>query len=141
MLNIFYEDIEALDLYPEFFMLWPSKVCKSERKDLGDLSLVFTSDNYLLKMNKEHLNHDYYTDIITFDYTEEGVVSGDLFISFERVNDNADKLNVSRETELNRVVVHGVLHLIGYEDKLVSESALMREKENHYLSQIVSREP
>ena len=67
------------------------------------------------------------------------MVSGDLFISFERVNDNADKLNVSRETELNRVVVHGVLHLIGYEDKLVSESALMREKENHYLSQIVSR--
>ena len=91
-------------------------------------------------MNKEHLNHDYYTDIITFDYTDGGVASGDLFISVDRVNDNADGLNVSRETELNRVVVHGTLHLIGYGDKSGSESILMREKENYYLSQIVSRE-
>jgi probable rRNA maturation factor len=94
----------------------------------------------LLNMNKEYLNHDYYTDIITFDYTEGDVVAGDLFISVDRVNDNSDGLNVSRETELNRVVVHGALHLIGHGDKSDSESILMREKENHYLSQIVSRE-
>ena len=133
MVNIFYEDIEVLDLRPEFFVLWLSKVCESEGKNLGELSLIFTSDDYLLDMNKEHLKHDYYTDIITFDYTEGGVVSGDLFVSVDRVNDNAEGLNVSRETELNRVVVHGVLHLIGYGDKSDSESALMREKENHYL--------
>ncbi|MFT6501401.1 MAG: rRNA maturation RNase YbeY [Crocinitomicaceae bacterium] len=140
MVNIFYEDIEVLDLHPELFVLWLSKVCETEGKDLGELTLIFTSDEYLLNMNKEHLNHDYYTDIITFDYTEEDVVSGDLFISVDRVNDNADGLNVSRETEMNRVVVHGVLHLIGYGDKSDSESVLMREKENYYLSQIVSRE-
>jgi probable rRNA maturation factor len=140
VVNIFYEDIEVLDLHPEFFVLWLSKVCESEGKSLGELSLIFTSDEYLLNMNKEYLNHDYYTDIITFDYTEGDVVVGDLFISVDRVNDNADGLNVSRETELNRVVVHGALHLIGYGDKSDSESILMREKENHYLSQIVSRE-
>ncbi len=140
MVNIFYEDIEALDLHPEFFVLWLAKVCDSEGKNLGELSLIFTSDEYLLNMNKEHLNHDYYTDIITFDYTEDGFVSGDLFISVDRVNENADGLNVSRETELNRVVVHGALHLMGYGDKSDSESSLMREKENLYLSQIVLRE-
>jgi rRNA maturation RNase YbeY len=140
VVNIFYEDIEVLDLHPEFFVLWLSKVCESEGKNLGELSLIFTSDEYLRNMNKEHLNHDYYTDIITFDYTDGGVASGDLFISVDRVNDNADGLNVSRETELNRVVVHGTLHLIGYGDKSGSESILMREKENYYLSQIVSRE-
>lgn len=140
MVNIFYEDIEILDQHPEFFVSWLSKVCESEGKTLGELSLIFTSDEYLLNMNKEHLNHDYYTDIITFDYTEVGVVSGDLFISVDRVNDNATSLNVSRETELNRVVVHGTLHLIGYGDKSDKEAKLMREKENYYLSQIVSRE-
>ena len=140
MVNIFYEDTEALDLHPEFFVLWLTKVCDFEGKNLGELSLIFTSDEYLLNMNKEHLNHDYYTDIITFDYTEDGFVSGDLFISVDRVNENADGLNVSRETELNRVVVHGALHLMGYNDKSDSESVRMREKENLYLSQIVLRE-
>ncbi|NRA12016.1 MAG: rRNA maturation RNase YbeY [Crocinitomicaceae bacterium] len=140
MVNIFYEDIEILELDPEFFVSWLVKVCKEEKKFLGDLSLIFTSDECLLKMNIEHLSHDYYTDIITFDYTENEVVSGDLFISLDRVYDNAKSLNVSRETELNRVVVHGVLHLMGYRDKSDSEAAVMRKKENHYLSHIVSRE-
>lgn len=140
MVNIFYEDIEALELRPEFFVSWLFKVCESEGKMLGELTLILTSDEYLLNMNKEHLNHDYYTDIITFDYTEKGEVSGDLFISMDRVNDNADDLNVSRETELNRVIVHGTLHLIGYGDKAGAEAKTMREKENHYLAQIVSRE-
>ena len=140
MVNIFYEDVEILDLDPEFFVSWLSGVCVAEGKVLGELSVIFTSDEYLLKMNIEHLNHDYYTDIITFDYTEGGVVSGDLFISVDRVNDNANTLNVSRETELNRVVVHGTLHLIGYGDKSDKEAKVMREKENQYLAQIVPRE-
>jgi rRNA maturation RNase YbeY len=140
VINIFYEDIEILDYRPEFFVSWLSKVCDSEGKTLGELSLIFTSDEYLLNMNKEHLEHDYYTDIITFDYTEGDIVSGDLFISVDRVNDNASSLNVSRETELNRVVVHGTLHLIGYGDKSEAEAKVMREKENYYLTEIVSRE-
>ena len=140
MVNIFFEDIEILDLDPEFFVSWLSKVCDSEAKELGEVNLVFCSDDYLLDMNKKHLDHDYYTDIITFDYTEGDVVSGDLFVSVDRVNDNAKQLNVSRETELNRVVVHGVLHLIGYGDKSEKEALLMRSKEDASLSLIVPRE-
>lgn len=140
MINIFYEDIKSLDLVPDFFVSWLNEVCEKEGKTLGDVTLVFTSDEYLLEMNKEHLDHDYYTDIITFDYSLDDIVSGDLFISHDRVLDNADGLNVSRETELNRVVVHGVLHLIGYGDKSDSEAKVMREKEDCYLEQIVSRE-
>ncbi len=140
MVNLFYEEIEILDLDPEFFVSWLSKVCESEGKVLGEITLIFTSDEYLLKVNVEHLDHDFYTDIITFDYTEDNTVSGDLFISHDRVLDNANELNVSRETELNRVVVHGTLHLIGYGDKSEAEAKLMREKEDYYLSQIVPRE-
>jgi rRNA maturation RNase YbeY len=140
VINLFFEDIEILDLDPEFFVSWLEKVCGMEQKSLGEISLIFCSDEYLLKMNIEHLEHDYYTDIITFDYTEGVVVSGDLFISVDRVNDNANDLNVSRETELNRVVVHGVLHLIGYGDKSEDEAKLMRRKENEALSLIVPRE-
>ena len=140
MVNIFYEETEILDEHPEFFMSWLASVCEDEGKVLGDLSLIFTSDEYLLKMNIEHLNHDYYTDIITFDYSEGRVVSGDLFISMDRVNENAIDLNVSRETELNRVIVHGTLHLIGYSDKSFVEKKVMRDKENYYLDQIVPRE-
>jgi len=140
VINIFFEDIEILDLDPEFFVSWLSSVCQDEDKSLGEVSLIFTSDDYLLSMNIEHLNHDYYTDIITFDYTEGDVVSGDLFISLDRVNDNATKLNVPRETELRRVVVHGVLHLIGFRDKSLVEARAMRNKENYYLAKIVSRE-
>lgn len=140
MVNIFFEDTEILDLNPEFFVSWLCDTCSSEGKVLGEVNLIFTSDEYLLKMNVEHLNHDYYTDIITFDFTKDDNIIGDLFISVDRVYDNADQLNVSRETELNRVVVHGVLHLIGFGDKSDAEAKVMREKENHYLSQLVSRE-
>lgn len=140
MVNLFFEDIEVLDLNPEFFISWLKNVCSEEEKLLGDISIILTSDELLLMMNIDHLNHDYYTDIITFDYSEDNIVSGDLFISMERVFENADSLNVSRETELNRVVVHGVLHLIGFEDKTEEDSRRMREKEDYYLEQIVSRE-
>ena len=84
MVEIHFEDVEVLDLSPEFFISWLSNVCVSEGEELGDLNLVFCSDEYLLKMNIDFLEHDYYTDIITFDYSDE-VVSGDLFISYERV--------------------------------------------------------
>lgn len=138
MVEIFYEDIEILDLRPEFFVSWLSSVCEVESKSMGELSLIFCSDDYLLDMNKEYLDHDYYTDIITFDYSDEQV-SGDLFISLDRVRDNAKQNSVLEMNELYRVVVHGVLHLIGYGDKTEEEKVVMRSLENKYLD-IVSRE-
>lgn len=140
MIEICFEDVEIPGLDPEFFSLWLSKVCNNHNKKLGDITLIFCSDNYLLDINKTHLNHDYYTDIITFDYTEDDVVSGDLFISKDRVLDNSKTFNVDFNTELNRVVVHGVLHLCGYGDKSDEEERKMRELEDGALKQIVSRE-
>ena len=140
MIEIYFEDTEVLDVSPEFFVSWICKVVEEEGFELGGLSLVFCSDEYLLEMNKKHLNHDYYTDIITFDYTEESVVAGDLFISVDRVKENATVNNVMFHVERNRVVVHGVLHLMGYNDKSEAEQSEMIRKENWALSLIVPRE-
>jgi probable rRNA maturation factor len=140
MIEIFYEDTEVLDVSPEFFVSWLSEVALCEGSELGDINLIFCSDVYLLEMNGTHLNHDYYTDIITFDYTDGVVVSGDLFVSIDRVRENASLNNELFHVELNRVVVHGVLHLLGYKDKSMSEAKIMREKEGWALSLIVSRE-
>jgi rRNA maturation RNase YbeY len=134
MVNVFYEDTKILDKTPEFFDLWFGKICHTEGKLLGDVSVVFCSDTYLLELNKRHLQHDFFTDIITFDYSEGDRVAGDLFVSVDRVYENADAYNVSRETELNRVSVHGILHLLGYKDKTPQEAAVMREKENEALA-------
>lgn len=139
MVNVFFEDTEILDVSPEFFGLWLEDLCLSHGWSLGDVSLVFCSDEYLLEMNRRHLNHDYYTDIITFDYTNEDV-SGDLFISVDRVSDNAKDVGVPFVVELNRVVAHGVLHLLGFKDKTEDESAQMRKEEDKALKLIVSRE-
>ena len=134
MVNVFYEDTKTLDKTPEFFDLWFGKICHTEGKLLGDVSVVFCSDTYLLELNKKHLQHDFFTDIITFDYSEGDRVAGDLFVSVDRVYENADAYNVSRETELNRVSVHGILHLLGYKDKTPQEATVMREKENEALA-------
>lgn len=116
------------------------EICLNEGKLLGDLSYVFTNDDYLLEVNQQFLQHDYYTDVITFDYSTEGVVSGDVMISLDRVMDNAQALNVSFEQEFFRVCFHGLLHLCGYKDKSPAEGLLMRSKENQYLALYVSRE-
>jgi len=134
MVNVFYEDTKTLDKTPEFFDLWFGKICHTEGKLLGDVSVVFCSDTYLLELNKRHLQHDFFTDIITFDYSEGVRVAGDLFVSVDRVYENADAYNVSRETELNRVSVHGIFHLLGYKDKTPQEATVMREKENEALA-------
>lgn len=138
MINIFFEDIEILDLNPEFFVSWLSDVCKSHNSELGEINLIFCSDEYLLSMNQEHLNHDYYTDIITFNYNTDSI-NGDLFISVDRVKDNAQLEQTDWLNELNRVVVHGVLHLIGFNDKTDDEQAEMTKQENIAL-EYVSRE-
>lgn len=139
MVNIFYEETEILDLDPEFFIWWLSEVCSLHQNTLGEICLIFCSDEYLLNINRDHLNHDYYTDIITFDYSNTEV-SGDLFISVDRVRENAELINEDFERELNRVVVHGVLHLLGFKDKSEAESQTMRNNENAALELIVSRE-
>ena len=115
-------------------------LASTEDKQLKDLSVVFTDDDYLLEVNKQYLNHDYYTDVITFDYSVDNHVSGDIMISLPRVKENAESLKVSYEEELYRVVFHGLLHLCGYKDKTPSDEQLMRSKENKYLSMFVSRE-
>ena len=140
MINLFFEDVEIPNLDSEFFINWLSSTCTEEGKVLEEVNLIFCSDEYLLKMNVEYLQHDYYTDIISFDYCEEDRILGDLFISKDRVLDNAEQNNVTFEFELQRVIVHGVLHLCGYKDKSEDEEKLMRSKEDYYLSKIVSRE-
>ena len=107
-----------------------------ESFDLGDITLIFCTDEELLAINKEHLAHDYYTDIITFNYNSDSILSGDLFISVDRVKDNATQLGVSFEEELHRVCYHGVLHLVGYNDTTQEEIETMRAKENFYLNKL-----
>ncbi|MDG1147136.1 MAG: rRNA maturation RNase YbeY [Crocinitomicaceae bacterium] len=133
MVNIFFEDTDALDLSPKLFVSWLSDLVSRETLELGEVSLIFTSDEYLLSVNQEHLNHDFYTDIITFDYRSGGVVSADLFISIDMVRYNADKLSLVFLNELYRVVAHGVLHVCGYGDKTPDEKILMTQKENEAL--------
>ena len=111
-----------------------------EGKQLKELSLVFTDDEYLLEVNKQYLNHDYFTDVITFDYSDFPNVSGDVMISLDRVKDNAQSMDLDFETELYRVVFHGTLHLCGYKDKKKEDEALMRSKEDFYIQMFVSRE-
>ena len=113
---------------------WLRCVAEREQCRLGDLNIIFCSDPYLLNINLQYLGHDYYTDIITFDYSEKPVVSGDLFISIDTVRDNASFYGAGFDEELHRVIVHGLLHLIGYDDHTDADIAQMRLKENESLS-------
>jgi rRNA maturation RNase YbeY len=113
---------------------WLKSVIKAEESTLGELNYIFCSDEYLYKMNVEYLQHDTYTDVITFQYAEE-VVHGDVFISIDRIHDNAAHFDVTIEEELSRVLVHGLLHLLGYKDKTEIEQTEMTSKENYYLKQ------
>lgn len=141
MVEIHYQNIDEIPgLNSEFLFSWFTAVCAIEEKELAEINVILMSDEDLLLMNKEHLQHDYYTDIITFDYCEDLFIAGDLFISVDRVADNASEFNVSFNHELKRVCVHGFLHLCGYGDKSEAEELLMRSKENEMLSLDVSRE-
>ncbi len=112
---------------------WLKMVAGSEIRRLGDISIIFCSDNYILDVNMKYLSHDYFTDIITFDYCEGKTLSGDLFISIDSVRENASFYGSEFSDELNRVIVHGLLHLIGYDDHNENDRKIMREKENYYL--------
>ncbi|MEO0571726.1 MAG: rRNA maturation RNase YbeY [Bacteroidota bacterium] len=109
---------------------WINRVLLSEDFEIGELGYIFCDDNYLLRINQKFLGHETLTDIITFDYSESSTLSGDIFISVERVRSNAETYEVSFEEELKRVMVHGVLHLMGYKDKQQTEVRKMRDKED-----------
>ena len=135
-IEFFFEDIKPFSIHNNHIKKQTNKLIINELKVCGDISVIFCSDEHLLEMNKQYLGHDYYTDIITFDYVKDNVISGDLFISYDRIIDNAEKFDNEYVTEIYRVVFHGVLHLIGYNDKTEEEQKMMTEKENYYLSEV-----
>ena len=115
-------------------MNWINSCVEKQEFELGEINYIFCDDEYLHKLNVEFLDHDTLTDIISFDYTMGKLISGDIFISVERVKDNAADLNISFEEELPRVIIHGVLHYCGFKDKSVDEAKEMRTKEEEYIS-------
>ena len=113
---------------------WLHQVMAEEGKYTGEINLVFVSDEYLLNINKKYLNHNYYTDVITFDYSDVDEISGDIFISIERIEENSGLLAVAFDDELDRVILHGILHLLKYDDSTKTKKQEMRRIEDNYLS-------
>ncbi len=138
MVSYFTQDIVFPFKEKRLTSRWLKFVAESESKRLGDVAIIFCSDNYILDINIKYLQHDYYTDIITFDYCEGNRLCGDLFISVDSVRENASLYGTEFVDELNRVIVHGLLHLMGYDDHTEEDIAMMRAKENYYLSQRAS---
>lgn len=112
---------------------WIIEVIKTEKFSISDINIIFCTDEYLLKINRDFLNHDYFTDIITFDYTSGGTISGELYISYDRICENAARLRIPEQTELLRVIIHGIYHLCGYDDNTKSLRRAMTDKENEGL--------
>lgn len=136
MINFNYETKFKLD-NEQSILRWVSSVITSEGFKEDEINYIFCDDNYLHKLNVEFLSHDTLTDIISFDYSIGKNLQGDIFISIERVRDNAQDFEVSFESEINRVIVHGILHYCGYKDKSEEDANIMRGKENFYLEQLV----
>ncbi len=133
MIEFLFEDVDSIGFNEEILTNWIIKVIESHNFILGDLTYIFCSDNYILNVNKEYLQHDYYTDIITFNYCEENIISGDLFISLDTVKSNSDLYGVDFQIEWYRVIIHGVLHLIGFDDKSDEQQSEMTKMEDSCL--------
>ena len=132
MIQFFYENLpESVNTD---YIDWLKNIIISEGKKPGEINYIFCDDEYLLKVNQDYLQHDYYTDIITFDYVKGRTISGEIFVSLQRISDNASTLSREYEEELRRVLAHGILHLSGYKDKTPEEEQLMRSKEDFYLA-------
>ncbi|MDR1458733.1 MAG: rRNA maturation RNase YbeY [Bacteroidales bacterium] len=127
------EDVNYVLVSKQKIRSWLSLAVVQEGKELGEISYIFCSDDYLLTINKQYLNASYFTDVITFDYTEGLLISGDVFISVDRVKENARIYEQKYFREMLRVMLHGILHLCGYKDKTEQEAKQMREKEDYYL--------
>ena len=132
MIHFFYENTE--EKIQENLKIWIEKIIISEEKKIGEINYIFCDDEYLLKINQDFLNHDYYTDIITFDQVRGKTISGEIFVSLQRIKDNASLISKNYEEEKKRVIAHGVLHLCGYKDKTEEQQKIMRAKEDFYLS-------
>lgn len=132
MIHYFFENIPEISI-PENTAKWLQNLIVSEDKKLGKINYIFCDDEYLLKVNQDFLQHDYYTDIITFDYVKGKTISGDIFVSLPRISENSYLLSKDFDDELRRVLAHGVLHLCGYKDKSEDEQLEMRKKEDFYL--------
>ena len=134
MVSYFFEDTNFKFNRRRLTSQWLKFTAESEIKRIGQVNIIFCSDNYILDINQKYLQHDYFTDIITFDYCEGKTLSGDLFISVDTVRENAIFYGTEFDDELNRVIVHG-LHLIGYDDHSEEDQKTMRSKEDYYLAQ------
>ncbi len=133
MIELFYEtDFELKDA--KKWIDWIVESMKNEGKTIDELNYIFCDDEYLLQINRQYLDHDYYTDVIGFDNSEEDQLMGDIFISVERIKDNSEQNNVPFENELARVIIHGILHFAGYLDKDPEDKNLMTSKEDQYLA-------
>lgn len=133
MVQFFFENIEEITI-PPLTKDWLQNLISSENKKLGEINYIFCDDEHLLQVNRDFLQHDYYTDVITFDYVKGKTISADIFVSLPRISDNAKSLSKDFNSELLRVLAHGVLHLCGYKDKSEDEILEMRSKEDYYLS-------
>lgn len=133
MINYFFENIDRKNIDSNI-SIWLEDLILSENKKLGDINYIFCDDEYLLKVNQDYLDHDYYTDIITFDYVKGKTITGDIFVSLPRILDNASTLSQDSEKEFRRVLAHGLLHLCGYKDKTEEEESKMRQKEDFYIN-------
>ena len=132
-INYFEEKIKFKLPHPRKTAKWIKNAVEKENSNIDQINYIFCNDDYLAQINKQYLNHTSLTDIVTFDEGEPDALKGDIFISVERVKDNAKKFNVTFEDEIHRVMIHGVLHLIGYKDKTTRSRSIMRDKENTYL--------
>lgn len=133
MISFNYESDFTLENESQF-EVWIQQIIRSEQKSEGDINYIFCDDAYLLEINQKYLDHDYYTDIISFDYSVTNELHGDIFISIERVAENAQTFEVSFQHELLRVMAHGILHYCGYKDKSDTDAQLMRQKEDEKIS-------
>ena len=132
----FHNEIEFVLQNQQELRRWIKKVITSENKEMGEINYIFCSDEYLLERNIKYLDHDTLTDIITFNYCKGQIITSDIMISIDRVKENSTIFDNSFSEELHRVMIHGILHLIGYDDKTEKEKKLMREKENFYLKKL-----
>ena len=133
MIEFYSEGVEMPDINKKVIREWINRTTRLYNKKPGNISYIFVDDEGILKVNREFLNHDYYTDIITFDYTRRNTVSGDLYISLDTVKTNAEGLKIAYKDELNRVIIHGILHLCGINDKGPGEREIMESHENQAL--------
>jgi len=134
VIEFYFEEVVENQLNEELITSWITKLVKSFHLSVGNITYIFCNDDYILDVNRKYLSHDYFTDVITFDYREGNIISGDIFISLDTVKSNSIQFHENYIDELHRVIIHGILHLIGFKDKSTKEEAVMRSEEDKALN-------